>query len=304
MVSRFESAAYKLRWGLHVAGPLATLLGAFRTAAILISRRPQGEVHLRSGPVLEFAFPEQFPPTLTMFGDLIDPEFAFLKRVARPNWRVIDVGAAIGQFTLFATMCLPASRVDAFEPSSANIATLKRNLERNGVVERVTVHQAALSDRKETAHFATASKNWMSQLVTSGSPSEGTEEVAVDTLDTVLADLGIGHVNVLKINVAGFEPAVINGAMAKLRAQEVDVMVLLLGLPSLPHYAAIAELGYRFFYYHPFKRTLHEVESFDADAVLNHRPWPARHIIAIRDAALKPLISGRVSVASKLNKMD
>ncbi|RYG87096.1 MAG: FkbM family methyltransferase [Alphaproteobacteria bacterium] len=255
-------------------------------------------MHLRSGPILEFDYPDQFPPTLMMFGDLIDPEFSFLRQVARPGWRVVDVGAAIGQFSLFAATCLPGASVDAFEPSSANVETLNRNLVRNRVEGRVRVHRAALSNRKETARFATAPKTWMSQLVAPDSGDAGTEEVAVDTLDATLDQLELDHVDVLKINVAGFEPAVMEGAMRSLRAGRVDILVLLLGLPSLPHYAAIAALGYRFFYYHPAKRMLFEVGQFDADSVLGHRPWPARHILAIRDAAVAGLIAGRVELFS------
>ena len=78
--------------------------------------------------------------------------------------------------------------------------------------------------------------------------------------------------------------------MATLRAGRVDVMVLLLGLASLPRYAAIAKLGYRFFYYHPRQRCLFEVTRFDEDSVLEHRPWPARHVLVIRSAVVAELI--------------
>lgn len=297
VVDRLGAAADKLRWGVRVVGPMATLGGAWRTATLFASRPARGEVRLRSGPILEFDYPEQFPPTLMVFGDLIDPEFAFLERVARPRWRIVDVGAAIGQFSLFAAMCIPGAIVDAFEPSSANVATLRRNLVRNRVEGRVVVHQAALSRHKEAARFATAPKTWMSQLAAADSTGAGLEDVAVNTLDAVLDELVIDHVDILKINVAGFEPAVIEGAMRSLHDGRITVMVLLLGLPSLPHYAAIAALGYRFFYYHPLKRMLFEVTRFDAASVLNYRPWPARHILAIHGEAVDRLLAGRVEIS-------
>ena len=295
-MAKFGTAADKLRWGIRAVGPVATLQGAWRTAGIITSRPQRGEVHLRSGPVLEFDYPGQFPPTLMVFGDLIDPEFSFLKRVVRPGWRIVDVGAAIGQFTLFAAMCLPGAIVDAFEPSRANVATLRRNIWRNGVEDRVVVHQTALSRSPGTARFATAPKAWMSQLAAAESTQEGLEEVAVDTVDATLDGLGLEHVDVLKINVAGFEPAVIEGAMGSIQRGRIAIMVLLLGMESLRHYAVMSALGYRFFYYHPIKRMLYEVARFDADSVLNHRPWPARHILAIGDAVVDQLIAGRVDI--------
>jgi len=279
-----------------VVGPVAALGGAWRFARIWLGRPRRAEVRLRSGPILEFDYPHQFPPTLMLFGDFIDPEFAFLRRVTRPNWRVVDVGAAIGQFSVFAAICLPEATIHAFEPSGANVATLRRNIARNGVEARVWVHQSALSNRRETAWFATAPKNWMSQLSGTRDADAPGELVGVDTLADTLTRLGLDHVEVLKINVAGFEPAVLEGAMPSLVAGKIDILILLLGIPSLVHYARLARLDYRFFYYHPKQQTLFEVTRFDADSVLAHRPWPARHIIAIRGGALDTLLAGRVTV--------
>lgn len=63
-------------------------------------------------------------------------------------------------------------------------------------------------------------------------------------------------------------------------------MILLLGLGSLPWYAGLAAYGYRFFYYHPNENVLYEVTAFDADSVLEHRPWPTRNIIAVHRSAM------------------
>jgi hypothetical protein len=34
------------------------------------------------------------------------------------------------------------------------------------------------------------------------------------------------------------------------------------------------------------------VTQFDEDSVLAHRPWPARHILAIRSAAVADIVGG------------
>jgi hypothetical protein len=41
---------------------------------------------------------------------------------------------------------------------------------------------------------------------------------------------------------------------------------------------------------------LSEVVAFDADSVLNHRPWPARHIIGIRTGALEGVLGSAVTI--------
>ncbi|MET3926566.1 FkbM family methyltransferase [Devosia sp. 2618] len=293
---RFRAAAEKLSWGVKVVGLMAALQGMARYAALVFKSPDNAEVLLKSGQILEFDFPSQFPPAFIIFGDYIDPEFYFLRDVAGTHWCVVDAGAAIGHFSIFVATTLSDVKVEAFEPSSANVATLRRNISRNNVGACVSVHQLALSNRKDVARFVTAPNSWNSQLAPEGADASGTEIVQVETLDAMLDALSLHHVDVLKINVAGFEPAVLEGAMQSLAAGRVDIMILLLGLPSLPHYAAIAALGYRFFYYHPRQRTLFEVTRFDADSVLSHRPWPARHIIAIRDAALGSLVAGVIDV--------
>src|SRR5690606_37801109 len=166
------------------------------------ARAPRrSEVRLRSGSVVEFDYPSQFPPVLVMFGDLIDPEFAFLREVAEQDWTVADVGAAIGQFSLFAAS-LPGALVHAFEPSSRNVATLERNLARNGLAGRVVVHRLALSSADGEASFETTPQTWMSRL--SPAPGPGTEAVPVRRLSGIMDELAIGRLSVLKINVAGF----------------------------------------------------------------------------------------------------
>lgn len=281
--ARLQSAAHKLRWGMRTVGVAHTVKGGARMIDLQLRRPKRAEVTLRSGPTLEFDYPSQFPPILVMFGDLIDPEYAFLRQIARPDWVIADVGAAIGQFSVFAAT-LPSAAVHAFEPSAANVSTLRRNLVRNGIVDKVTVNQAALSNTSGEAVFETTGSTWMSHL--SQEPAQGGEIVPVLTLPDALERAGVTHLSVLKVNVSGFEPEVLEGAEPLLAAGKADILIMLLGLRSLPWYERIARHGYRFFYYHPIEKTLHEVTAFDEAAVLDHRPWPARHIIAVHRAAI------------------
>lgn len=85
--------------------------------------------------------------------------------------------------------------------------------------------------------------------------------------------------------------------MPLLAQQRVGIMVLLLGLRSLEWYDRIARLGYRFFYYHPRQNTLHEVRAFDADSVLSHRPYPARHILVLSHEVAETMGARGVEIA-------
>lgn len=290
LIRKAHNFGDKMLWGAKVVGVGATTRGAVRLGYLYARRPSRSEVQLRSGQILEFAFPSQVPTALLTFGDFIDPEFPFLRKIYSPGWVVADVGAAIGQFTLFAAT-LPAAKVHAFEPSSANVAALARNIDRNGVRDKVEVHRIAYSNTDSEAYFETTPSTWLSGL-----SEKGTEPVSVRTLTGDFQRLGLDHVSILKINVAGFEPQVIEGADAFLARGGADVLIMLLGLGSLQWYAKLATYGYRFFYYHPHQAALYEVTAFDANSVLGHRPWPARNIIAIHQSAMDAYCATRLSI--------
>ena len=283
LLARVRGALTKLRWGTRVVGVLPASIGLFRLAGMYARRRPQAVVQLKSGPVLGFAFPRQLVPALVVFGDYIDPEFDFLRCVSKPDWIVLDVGAAIGQFSIFAAT-LPAARVYAFEPSGDNIATLEANIARNGAADRIIVKQMALSNIDAEMTFPTLSNPFLSRLDRTSAAVSG-ETVPVRTLAHALAEIGVPHVDCLKLNVAGFESEVIEGGLDFLAGQGADVLVILISESSVPWYVKIADLGYRFFFFHPRELRLYEINDLANTEDLD-RPWPARHVIAVSETGI------------------
>ena len=276
--------AHKAVWGARVVGVGAALRGAARLATIKLRRPRSVMVKLRSGPHIEMEYPHQLVPALVVFGDLIDPEYDFLRAVARPDWVVIDIGAAIGQFTVYAAL-LPGTTVHAYEPSIANVATLERNLQRNGVAPHVVVHKVALGEKNGDGLFVTAPNAFVSRL-DEPHPGELTETVAVRTLAHELDVLGLDHVAVIKINVAGSEPEVLAGAERFLEAGNASILVVLVGTRSITWYKKLHDLGYKAFFYHPVRRELTEVRHFDVVSITSP-PWPARHLLFVHVAAIR-----------------
>ncbi len=289
------SAAGKLVWGARVVGVRRTVVGMVRLVSLRLRRPPRATVRLGSGAVMEFAVPGQVAPALVLFQDLIDPEFALLAELSRPDWVVLDVGAAIGQFSVFAAR-LPSAVVHAFEPSPANLTTLAGNLERNAVAGRVVVHPVAVGESEGEASFSTADNAYMSGLVSDPTDSAPSVTVAVRRLTALVDELGLERVDVLKINVAGYEPGVLAGAEPLLRAGRADVLVLLIGDASMPWYERCASWGYRFFFYHPKQGRLLPVTSFDSHT-LRHPEWPARHLIGVHTDAIARGVLRHVPVA-------
>lgn len=81
-------------------------------------------------------------------------------RIGRPwTWNtcrwIIDIGANIGTFTLYAAHHAPLAEIDAVEPEPGNIALVQKNISQNGLGNRVTLHKAAIgtSETMTTLHL-------------------------------------------------------------------------------------------------------------------------------------------------------
>ncbi len=84
---------------------------------------------------------------LSVFPDYEPVETAYIKKTVRPGFVAVDIGANIGYYTtLLAKQVGEAGRVYAFEPDKENFATLKKNIEANGL-KNVVAENLAVSDR-------------------------------------------------------------------------------------------------------------------------------------------------------------
>lgn len=150
-----------------------------------------------------------------------------------PGGMIFDVGANIGQYSLLASKLVgEKGHIYAFEPSPDVIDRLRHHLEINGA-DNVELVCKAAADRCGTAKFYPANElgnqgvgsllpaeEYRAQI-RSGSPIE----VEVITLDEFCDEHAIDHIDVLKIDVEGFDLDVIKGA-ERVLARSPDVVVL------------------------------------------------------------------------------
>jgi FkbM family methyltransferase len=157
-----------------------------------------------------------------------------LRKLVSPGSLVLDIGANIGAHTLhLAQLVGPAGRVMAFEPTDFAFRKLGRNLELN----------PSLAARVEAYHcFLTASDGAnMPEAIYSSWPLAKqpglhakhlgremlTEQAQSRSLDSMLNEHGDRKVQLVKLDVDGFECDVLAGATAMLReARPVFVMEL------------------------------------------------------------------------------
>lgn len=142
---------------------------------------------------------------------------AGIRRVLRPGDTFLDVGANMGFFTLLAARLVgPAGRVIAVEPSPWAADRLAATLAENGI-RHVTLVRAALGERPGSLelHMPRHVGNHTPTMVAAGADTEPLT-VPVRTLDALLEELDVPRIDAMKMDVEGFEPAVLRGAPSTL----------------------------------------------------------------------------------------
>jgi FkbM family methyltransferase len=203
-----ESLAQSFRQYHQWSGP------AYYARSLLQDRTgTQAEVHVKEIRIGDRTF------AIASIGDddpyqdvIVDGFGEDLWRFAAPQLEpgsvVFDIGANIGL-----TACLFAQRatqVHAFEPNPAVFQKLAANIELNKLAN-VTAHQCAMGATEGEMFFEGASA--YGHVTTSKSDLR----VPVQTADRLVASLGLSRVDILKIDVEGFEPQVLQGAREMLQ---------------------------------------------------------------------------------------
>ena len=139
--------------------------------------------------------------------------------VLPPDGVALDVGANIGLAALALAPLLPQGRILAVEPSPATAAALRRTLALNALEGRVAVEAVALGAVPGEAEFHAARHSAGAHLLeagTLGGAGLPRLRVPVDTVDALVARHRLGRLDLIKIDVEGFETEVLDGAAATL----------------------------------------------------------------------------------------
>lgn len=166
------------------------------------------------------------------------PRRFFDHLIATDRPTILDVGAHRGESIHFFKSIYPESQLYSFEPDPGNFAELKK------VAEEFGTHaiQAALGETEGACPYYRQGISHMGGLLpidTTSTDSLGYAQHAENeaitvrktTLDNACADLGITQVDILKIDVQGYESKVIEGAAAILKNTDcISVEILLYDL--------------------------------------------------------------------------
>jgi FkbM family methyltransferase len=146
-------------------------------------------------------------------------ETTFLRNLLKPGMVFVDIGANIGYFTLVAARRVgPTGRVLAVEPEPYNFQLLQRNVGVNDLAN-VELANVALGDRQGSAALYCSPQNFGDHRLYDGaSEQRRATEVQVRTLDGLVKARQLGAVDVIKMDVQGYENRVIAGMASTLAA--------------------------------------------------------------------------------------
>lgn len=156
---------------------------------------------------------------------------------------MLDVGAHVGYYAMIAALSSPKAKVHAFEPVPPIHARLAVN-HRANAIKNLELHQKGVSDH---TGFADINIRFpLASLLSTGSSLEGfdkplasafTTRIQLVTLDETL---GNTPVDLIKIDVEGHEPSVLDGARHLIKRDRP--VIILEALATMP----LAELTEHF----------------------------------------------------------
>lgn len=249
-----------------LVAPLTRRLPLYRGGGVLAHRFPlrhlaalgprQAWASLPTGDRLLVDRTDLVGRTIYYTGDF-SPEITFaMTRLLSPGDTALDIGANLGVVSLrMAAAVGVTGRVHAFEPNPTLADTLQRSLHR-APERQVTIHRTALGESEGEATLSVPTGNAGAATLASqptnndASAPTTTVRVPVRTLDAVLAALDHPPVRAVKLDVEGFEPAVLAGARRTLCNHPPHAIVFENNDRSdqpartSPVFAALLEAGY------------------------------------------------------------
>jgi|GEM_PF-2417165 len=147
-------------------------------------------------------------------------EKALLESVAAEGLNFFDVGANHGVFALVAGAMSPTNQAWAFEPQPRAAEAIRRSIKKNSLAN-VTVVEAVVSDRcGEFTFFSPKSGSGVGSLAKEQGAQSGSAvelSCAGTTLDAFVTEMGVDRLDLMKVDVEGFEYAVFNGGRETLK---------------------------------------------------------------------------------------
>lgn len=139
---------------------------------------------------------------------------------------VLDVGANVGLHVITWARMHKKHTFFAFEPSRTVNRALCESVKRNGLTDKITVVNKAVSDKNgKASFFETTDDAYNSLKDTKRKSINDVYEVEVISIDDFVTSNKIENIRFIKIDTEGFENEVIDGAFQTIKKQMPDFFI-------------------------------------------------------------------------------
>ena len=135
---------------------------------------------------------------------------------------VLDVGGNVGQTACEYTSYFPQAQIYTFEPVPASFAKLQSAVAN---LPRVKAFQMAVGSSTGTVFMNVGDDSQLNSIV-KVKDSTSVIEVPLDSLDHIVSSLSLDQIDLLKIDVEGFELEVLKGAVRLFAEKKVRFLVI------------------------------------------------------------------------------
>ena len=136
---------------------------------------------------------------------------------------IIDIGANIGNHTLFWANECSAKKIYAFEPMPYTFKILKKNIKINNLQERVQLYNIGLSEKETKGVIKSFDKTNIGGTRLTEAPSDKKGNIKLKTLDSFNFD--DKKIDLIKIDVEGMDYLVLTGAIKTIKKYKPLILI-------------------------------------------------------------------------------
>jgi FkbM family methyltransferase len=168
---------------------------------------------------------DSFQSMWIMYNYFVDwEEFNLIKNYVKSDNTLFDIGTNMGFYTIWMSQFIGKGKIHAFEPDSGNFERLQKNIALNYLQNQVTINQSAASDKDGIVSFTSGldGENHIAD-----STLKNTVPIQSQKIDSYIQQHSItSSIAYMKVDVEGFEYAVLKGSETALRTKQIDIIQL------------------------------------------------------------------------------
>jgi FkbM family methyltransferase len=180
-------------------------------------------------------------------------EIDLLKQIIKPGDNILDIGANIGFYAkILSGLTGDKGQVFCFEPDSQNFKYLVKNTKG---IRNINLFNKAVSDKTDVIKVYKSKLLNVDHRTYPVNNYDSIEEISSVSIDELITEKVIGKVNVIKIDIQGYELTAFNG-MKHLLATNNDIKIIAeywphgfkrAGTSAIAFYDFFNTMGYSFY---------------------------------------------------------